>query len=195
MWKSCGESVTIYRMPCWVTEMGKKNTKSCTEQKTQSEEDGSSASTPLIAHDRLRLPNYALWSIHHGPINHSSNTRCAHKHLCCSPNWRWAQKGQVEESHTFSISALMSRLDLDLRGAVGHRHEEGDAQPQSLQQDDYQPLGPIQDHILDGVPPVMLSHTNRVKIYCKNKKGYFTEIYCIVLLLVLIILYRNYSIA
>lgn len=34
--------------------------KSHTEQKTQSEEDGSSASAPLTAHDRLRLANYAL---------------------------------------------------------------------------------------------------------------------------------------
>lgn len=52
---------TLTLIPCRVTEMGKKNlTKSSTEQKTQSEEDGSSASTPLIAQDRLRLANYAL---------------------------------------------------------------------------------------------------------------------------------------
>lgn len=50
------------------------------------------------------------------------------------------------------------QLCLDLRGAVGHRHEEGEAQPQSLQQDDNQPLGPVQDQILDGVPPVKLHH-------------------------------------
>lgn len=47
---------------------------------------------------------------------------------------------------------------MDLRGAVGYRQEEGDAQPQSLQEDDNQPLWPIQDHILDGVPPVILQH-------------------------------------
>lgn len=39
---------------------GKIQTKSSTEQKTQSEEDGSSAPAPLIAHDSLRLANYAL---------------------------------------------------------------------------------------------------------------------------------------
>lgn len=33
---------------------------SSTEQETQSEEDGSSASAALIAHDSLRLANYAL---------------------------------------------------------------------------------------------------------------------------------------
>lgn len=41
---------------------GRKNPhgKGSAGQKTQSEEDGSSASAPLIAHDRLRLANYAL---------------------------------------------------------------------------------------------------------------------------------------
>lgn len=38
----------------------KIHTKTSTEQKTRSEEDGSSASAPLIAHDSLRLANYAL---------------------------------------------------------------------------------------------------------------------------------------
>lgn len=46
-----------------------------------------------------------------------------------------------------------------LRGAVGHMQEESEAQPQSLQQDDDQPLWPVEENILDGVPPVMLYHT------------------------------------
>lgn len=45
---------------------------------------------------------------------------------------------------------------LDLRGAVGDGHEQRDAEPQSLQQDDDKPLWPIKHHVLDGFPPVML---------------------------------------
>lgn len=48
---------------------------------------------------------------------------------------------------------------MDSRGAVGYRHEESDAEPQSLQQDHNQPLWPIEDHVLDGIPPAMLYHT------------------------------------
>lgn len=53
----------------------------------------------------------------------------------------------------------INEQDLDLRGAVGDGHEQRDAEPKSLQQNDNQPLGPIKDHILDGVPPVMLNQT------------------------------------
>lgn len=53
----------------------------------------------------------------------------------------------------------INEQDLDLRGAVGDGHEQCDAEPKSLQQNDNQPLGAIKDHILDGAPPVMLYHT------------------------------------
>lgn len=76
-----------------------KLTKGGTEPKTQSEEDGSSASSPLIAQDRLRLANYALWSIHHRPINHGNTTPLQQRY---SPNWRSPQHGHVGEIYNFS---------------------------------------------------------------------------------------------
>lgn len=57
---------------------------------------------------------------------------------------------------------------LDLRGTVGHRHEESDTEPQSLQQDDNQPLWPVNNHILDGAPPSTLEH-NRETLRCVFK--------------------------
>lgn len=46
-------------------------------------------------------------------------------------------------------------------GAVGHRHLEGKAQPQSLQQEDDHPLWPVQNQILEGVPQVILQQQQR----------------------------------
>lgn len=46
-----------------------------------------------------------------------------------------------------------------LRGAVGDWHEEGDAEPQTLQQDDHQPLRPVKHHVLDELPPATLQRT------------------------------------
>lgn len=64
------------------------------------------------------------------------------------------------EIHPFIICVhWINEQDVDLRGAVGDGHEQSDAEPKSLQQNDNQPLGPIKEHILDGVPPVMLYHT------------------------------------
>lgn len=144
-------------------------TNSYNEQKTQSEEDGSSASTSLIAHDSPRLANYALWSIQHKPINHN---RSQQQHLCRSnARWRWPRRGRE------SLGPIWPPAEggLDLRGTVGHRHEKSDREPQSLQQDDNQPLRPVNNHITDWAPPARLEENTETLLrvfqvqHCKTK--------------------------
>jgi len=42
------------------------------------------------------------------------------------------------------------------RRAVGHRQEEGQTQPQRLQQDDEHPIGPVGQQVLHGAAPPAL---------------------------------------
>lgn len=119
------------------------------EQEAQSEEDGSSASAALVAHDSLRLANYALRSIRHRPINHMGSriARCSANTSAAVPHTQWEM---------ISLPYRSGANWPHLRRAVGHRHEESDAEPQSLQQDDYQPLRPVKHHVLDELPPAKL---------------------------------------
>lgn len=55
-------------------------------------------------------------------------------------------------------------LVFDLRGAAGYGHEKRDTERQSLKQDDNQPLWPVKDHVLDGVPPVILHHSTQTHL-------------------------------
>lgn len=56
------------------------------------------------------------------------------------------------------VFAASLRPVTDLRGAVRDREEEGDTQPHSFQNDDEDPLWPIQNQILNRVPPMMLQN-------------------------------------
>lgn len=50
----------------------------------------------------------------------------------------------------------METLYLDLHWAVGYWQEESDAQPQSLQKEDNQPLRPVKEYVLGSIPPLIL---------------------------------------
>lgn len=47
-------------------------------------------------------------------------------------------------------------MNMNSRGAVWNRHEECDTEPHDLQQSNEEPFWPVQNHILNRVPPVVL---------------------------------------
>lgn len=141
------------------------------EQKTQSEEDGSSASTSLIAHDSPRLANYALWSIQHKPINHNCSQQQHKAHGATPQQMEMMLAWTLQQGCRSTAMFNTCGGGLDLRGTVGDRHEESDTEPQSLQQDDNQPLWPVNNHILDWAPPVTLEHNRETLRRVFKSKG------------------------
>lgn len=94
-------SVVCFSSATWANTDGRdqqksKNTKKiqksrekrCAGREARSEEDGSSASAALVAHDSLRLANYALRSIRHRPINHAG-ARCITNTSAAAPRTQW----------------------------------------------------------------------------------------------------------
>lgn len=65
------------------------------------------------------------------------------------------------------------------RGAVGHRQQEGDTQPHCLQQQNENPLRPVEHHILNRAPPVDLLKVSDKTHDISSLSTMFTVLICL----------------